>query len=181
MLFLRGWNVLQQQQMSQRKARDICNCSQVLQSVPEPCENDGVSYGSSICSWSRTTIGAEVDHRRSVTHITNVGFYTVGHPLHRNYRWVLSSLYNAAPVSMCLQRFWFCCTKKRNSIHFESPIVGVNVCDRQTFQRGAACTLLCAPSASLTNPQMSLGDAARQKQSSCILELTTYCYSVLKK
>lgn len=92
-----------------------------------------------------------------------------------------SLLYSVAPVSMCLQHFGFCCTKKRNTICFESPIVGVNVCVRQTFQRGTACTLSSTPSAFLTNPQMSLGDAARQKQSSCILELTTYCYNVLKK
>lgn len=56
-----GWNFLQQLQMSQRKACDIFNCSLVLQSLPGPCENDGVCYGSSIHSWSRTTIGAEAD------------------------------------------------------------------------------------------------------------------------
>lgn len=46
-----------------KKSCDICNCSLVLPSVPEPCVNYGVSYGSSIYSWSRKTLGAEVDLR----------------------------------------------------------------------------------------------------------------------
>lgn len=112
-LVLGGWNVLQQQLMSQRKAHDISNCSLVLQSVPVPCENDGVSYGSSIYSWSRTTIGPEVDlhHWRSVMiqaalqrccrksslystfcklkETTHAHHWCWIHPFHPNYRWAL--------------------------------------------------------------------------------------------
>ena len=158
-LFLGGWSVIQKQEMQQRKVCDICNCSlihwaralwewwrlswfQHLQLVQNSNRSEvdlqpwrsamiqpalHVSVGNLVCT------PHFINWKKQPTHIIDAGFYTVGHPLHPNYRWASSSFHNAATVSMCLQRVGFCCTNKRNAIHFESPIVGVNACVRQTF------------------------------------------------
>lgn len=187
------------------KSKSLITVPWFPQSMPEHWEKDGISHGY---SWSRTTVGAQVDllQRRSVMdsgstsaslsdvlsvfhilktdrhsiHVIDVGHYTMGHPLPPNYRWSSSLLHSTVPVSLCLQCLGSSLQRERNCVHFESPIVGANAC-KTDIPNGRGPHFIACTFCFLTKPTNEPGDTARQKQSSSILELATYCYNVLKK
>lgn len=128
-LFLRGWNVLPQLQLSQTKSQDIFNCSlfstkcarasgerwrlllwQLAQNnsqcsggpAPGFRQYFSISVNSPVC------IPHFVNWQKQSTHITDVGYYTVGHLLPPHYRWSSSLFYSVVSVSTW---FGFCCTK----------------------------------------------------------------------
>lgn len=104
----------------------------------------------------------------------------MGHLLPPNYRWSSSLLHSTGPVSMCLQCLGSSLQRERNCVHFESPIVGANVCQTD-IPKGRGLHFIACTFCFLTKSTNEPGDTARQKQSSSILELATYCYNVLKK